>query len=352
MMDIKILAFFFVYSLVIGYFLHNFFVKRASQYKIKKANTSAERWSSQSKPILGGITFYVMFIFAIVNYGIIVGFKGLVHPQILGAIIVVTIGFMMGLADDMLNTPPGFKFLMQTICAIVLIYSGVQIDIFTNHYANLALTLFWVIGIMNSVNMLDNMDAITTSVSIAVLLAAIVVLLVLQPFSGALLYLTVGSLAGFVSFLTVNWHPSKMYMGDNGSQFIGAFLAIVGIELFWNQPASMGVSVIDSFVIILLLFLVPISDTTAVTINRIMRGQSPFVGGRDHTTHHLSYFGLKDNQVAWLLLSINFISAAGATLLILKKDELNLPTMVFGAIAGIVLVALYSITKISKPKHK
>lgn len=352
MNELKIGAFFLAYSLVISYFLHYFFLKRATTYLIKKANTTAERWSSQSKPILGGITFFVMFIFAIVNFGIIFGFDGLMKPQILGTIIVVTIGFMMGLADDMLNTPPGFKFVMQLVCAVVLIFSGITINLFGAAWINNLLTIFWVVGIMNSLNMLDNMDAITTSVSAIVVIATIVMLLFLHPACNAMLFLLLGTLAAFLSFLAFNWHPSKMYMGDNGSQFIGAFLAITTILYFWNYPALAEKSAFDVFTMVYLLFLIPITDTSTVTINRLMRKQSPFVGGRDHTTHHLSYAGLKDNQIAMVLLSINALSAGVAIYLAFNHQNTSTMAKIFTTVALLISATLYTITKVTKPKKK
>lgn len=344
-----ILLTFFTYTLFISLLLHRFFVIRAERYKIKKANATAERWSSQSKPILGGITFYAIFLFSIVNYFLFFSIDQLLQPEIIGTLLVVTVAFLMGMADDMLNTPPWFKFVFQILCAIILISSGLYIHVFESLILNYLLTSFWVIGIMNSLNMLDNMDAITTSVSSVILIGAIVILS-FDSNSGMFLFLTIGVLASLLSFLYYNWNPSKMYMGDNGSQFLGAFMAIIAIKVFWNAPASTDRSILHPFLLTFLAFIVPISDTITVTINRLMKGQSPFVGGRDHTTHHLSYFGLSDRSVAWLLLSLNAFFVTLSVLLISKPQWLPVSEWVIGGIAFFVLVILYSITKISKSK--
>lgn len=98
-------------------------------------------------------------------------------------------------------------------------------------------------------------------------------------------------------------------MGDTGSQLLGALLAGVGIVFFWNNE-----NIIEShgwfskLVIVLCAFVVPIGDSLTVTINRLKRGQSPVVGGRDHTTHHLSYAGLSDRQVAYVLGGLMLLS--------------------------------------------
>ena len=345
-----ILIIFFSYTLVITLLIHRFFIIRAERYKIKKANISAERWSSQTKPILGGITFYVAFLFTVLNYVIFFDGSNLLKSEFFGVFVVLTISFLMGLADDMLNTPPAFKFIFQFLSGIVLIYSGLYIQIFDVQWLNYLLTIFWVVGILNSVNMLDNMDAITTSVSSTILLGAIFILYVTQPFSGVFLLIAVGALASLLSFLYYNWNPAKMYMGDNGSQFLGALLAIVGIQVFWNGSNMPDHSSLYPFLLAFMAFIVPISDTTTVTINRLMRGQSPFIGGRDHTTHHLSYFGFSERKVAWVLLSINFIFVFLSVFIILFPDKIAFPVWIVGVLAFLVLVGLYSITKISKPK--
>lgn len=342
---------FFTYSLVLALLSHRFFVIRSEKYKIKKVNDSAERWSSQSKPVLGGITFYIMFLFALINYTLFFDPNNLLQGHLFGAILVVTIAFLMGLADDMLNTPPGFKFIMQFICAGILIYSGTYIQIFESMALNYSLTVFWVVGIMNSLNMLDNMDAITTSVSSTILIGTVAILISMHT-DKTYLVISIGSLAGLIAFLYYNWNPSKMYMGDNGSQFIGALLAIIGIRFFWNAPVYQNMNPIFNFVLVASAFVVPISDTTTVTINRILKKKSPFVGGRDHTTHHLSYFGIKDRNVATILFSVNALFVSAVSYLVISNNNNPVWAVIIGSLALLTFLTLYSITKISKPPVK
>jgi UDP-GlcNAc:undecaprenyl-phosphate GlcNAc-1-phosphate transferase len=259
----------------------------------------------------------------------------------------------MGLADDILSTPPGFKFLIQFIGAIILILFDLHIEIFESTILNYTLTVFWFVGVMNSINMLDNMDAITTSVGITILIGAITILSVLGMGSSPLFLVSIGGLAGLTSFLFVNWNPSKMYMGDNGSQFLGALLAIIGIQLFWNG-STVGTEhpISYAFLIAFLAFIVPITDTTTVTINRLLRKQSPFIGGRDHTTHHLSYLGLSDRMVAIILLCINGVGVLLATFLLLHPEKISIPLWVIGLFSITIFGMLYANTKISKPKTK
>ncbi len=341
---------FFLIALVVGVLLHNYLFARASRYKIKKANQSAIRWGSQTKPVLGGITFYVVFLLSLGAYTIFFDADSLLDGPFLGAVLVLNLAFLMGLADDMLNTPPGFKFVVQLLGALILIAFDLYIDLFQNDVWNYLLTVFWFVGIMNSINMLDNMDAITTSVGISILLGALTIVLVLGNGSSALTFVGLALLAGLLSFLTVNWHPAKMYMGDNGSQFLGALLAIVGIEVFWNGSVQ-GTAhpYLYPFALIFMAFIVPITDTTTVTINRLMRGQSPFIGGRDHTTHHLSYLGLKDRKIAFVLFTINLLGVATASFLLLYPEKVSLPIWSICLVFVLIFVLLYWNTKRSKP---
>jgi len=111
-------------------------------------------------------------------------------------------------------------------------------------------------------------------------------------------------------------------MGDTGSQFLGIFLAIVGILFFWNLPpgnlefgkvieAKFQYSLLaisKNIIIVILAFIIPLVDTSTVFINRISKGSSPFIGGKDHTTHHLSYLGLSEKKIAGLFFLICLVS--------------------------------------------
>lgn len=347
-----IIAFFI--ALTAGLLLNRFFLNRPINFLVKKANNSAIRWSSQSKPIFGGITFYSIFTVGFIAYILIIDQDIISNPKTIALFLAVTISFIMGLADDIINTPPSFKFIVQLLCAIIFIAFDIYIVISPYNILNYTITILWVIGIMNSINMLDNMDSITNLISLSIISGAIFPMLFLDNQSHFIIYILVFITAGMISFLFYNWNPSKMYMGDNGSQFLGSILAFVGIVYFWNaiplQEMSFGYNS-KQFIIVLLAFIVPISDTTTVTINRLLRGQSPFVGGRDHTTHHLSYAGLSDRGVAILLFSINSICVAISIYIIHNTDNWN-STLFWSLLsfAFIIFVGLFSLTKITKAK--
>ena len=337
---------FFIFSIIFSLLINGLFLKFARTLGAKNdSNNNEVRWSSVTKPAFGGISFYIIFLMSFATYAIIFAHQGEIETSFFGVLIAASIGFLVGLADDAYNTKPILKFIGQFSCALVLILSGNYITLFNNELFNYAISFFWVVGMMNSINMLDNMDGITTSVSIGVLSTALFVLILTGQLNALYFWVILGTIGSLVGFLYYNWNPSKMYMGDTGSQFLGVVLAAVGIHFFWN-----GYQFNDAdnswakFLTPLLVFLPALVDTTTVTINRLSKGTSPFVGGRDHTTHYLSFLGLKDRLVAIFFLSLTFICGALALYLNYKLQTWNnlivLLTIsfmltVFGAMFGI-----------------
>lgn len=314
-----LLLFYFVIaasvSFLINYLLLKFSFNLGSRNNIAFKQV---RWSSHVKPSVGGISFFIVFLISIAIIGLIPKEQNFVmDKQMVGIMAASTLGFLMGLADDAYNTNPLIKFLMQVSCAVILLACGIKTNISNIEAINILFTITWVVGLMNSINMLDNMDAITGSVSSLIIAGLITVALVTGNVAGNLyLYLLVGVLGSIIGFLYFNWSPSRIYMGDTGSQFLGVFLASTSILYFWQfNDGNQGVFQIKPFVIPALFFIVPLIDTTTVTIRRLMKGQSPFVGGKDHITHHLAYLGLKDRQVAYVLIGTSLLSFPIAILL-------------------------------------
>jgi UDP-GlcNAc:undecaprenyl-phosphate GlcNAc-1-phosphate transferase len=271
-----------------------------------------ERWSAHVKPAIGGLSFFIVFLISISIIGVLPRENPLfLDKHLMGIMAASSLGFILGLADDAYNTNPLVKFIGQLSCAFILILSDVYIRAVGVPAVDFAITVFWVIGLMNSINMLDNMDAITTSVSISIIIGLIAVVFAKQlHVNNFNLIMMVGVLGALVGFLYFNWHPSKMFMGDTGSQFLGVFLAACGIEYFWSyrDPASNDIIQLRQFVIPMLMFIVPLIDTITVTVRRLLRKQSPFVGGKDHITHMLFYFGFKEHAVAYILIGVSLFS--------------------------------------------
>ncbi|PSR04615.1 MAG: hypothetical protein BRD50_03235 [Bacteroidetes bacterium SW_11_45_7] len=267
------------------------------------------RWGVTSKPSLGGFSFLIVFLIALAAYGLFPSSREMFNKELLGLLLACTLGFLIGLADDTYNTNPLVKFIGQFICANILISTGLVIDMTPVYGLNYFITSLWIIGLMNSINMLDNMDAITAITSVFIIIGAMLMIILQPDYSSLYLIILTGVLGALIGFLYYNWHPSKMYMGDTGSQFLGVFLAGISLLFFWHfRDPTVEYFQLKQLVIPALIFIVPLVDTGTVFIRRLARRQSPFVGGKDHITHHLAYLGLSDSWVAITLGSISLIS--------------------------------------------
>lgn len=343
----------FFASLVFSLLVDSLFMRFSRNLGIREKDQPMVRWSSSAKPAFGGIAFFILFLVSFTLYGVL--FPGrseeALRPDLLGLLAATSLGFLMGLADDAYNTRPLLKFAVQMCCGAILIASGTSIQVFQHQWANVVLTMLWVVGLMNAINMLDNMDGITAVVAIAILGTGIMVQAVVGPIEPVYVVLMIGVMAALCGFLFFNWHPSRMFMGDTGSQFLGVFLAFVGIRFFWNSPSIEGhLEPARQWLAALLVFLLPIVDTTTVSINRIMRGRSPFVGGRDHTTHHLSYAGLSDSQVAFTFIGISLLNGFLTFVLFrLIGTWSHTWTIVFGLYALLIFGILFALTHRTHP---
>jgi UDP-GlcNAc:undecaprenyl-phosphate GlcNAc-1-phosphate transferase len=341
--SVLFLVVFFLMSVFFSFIINWLLLKLSFNLGTRNnAEMQQERWSAHVKPAIGGISFFIVFLISISVIGTLPRESNLfLDKKLIGIMAASSLGFLLGLADDAYNTNPLVKFILQLSCAFILILSDVYIQVIGIPAIDFAITVIWVIGLMNSINMLDNMDAITTTTSMSIIIGLIAVIFS-TGVHGYNFYLVmmVGVLGSLLGFLYYNWNPSKIYMGDTGSQFLGVFLAACGIIYFWNfRDSNGGQFQFKQFVIPMLMFIVPLIDTITVTFRRLMRKQSPFVGGKDHITHHLAFLGFSDRQVALTLITISLISIP-VCILILNKNIEWTEYVTFGSFAyfGIVFV--------------
>lgn len=303
------------------------------------------KWSSQTKPALGGIVFYLCFIVSLLAGFIVADESIMTDTQLAGLAVTVSLAFFIGLADDSYNTRPLLKFMGQTACAALAILTGIGID--TDHQGwDELLTILWIVGIMNSINMLDNMDGISTNTALFIVLF-MALMLGFKTDIDILGFVVVGLVASLLGFLKFNRWPSKVFMGDSGSQFLGAALAILGISFCWNTPETDN-SLWQSLVLAGVVFWSTINDTIVVTINRIRHGRSPFVGGRDHTTHNLVYIGLNESMTAHVFRIVGIINIAIGLAFAFDYCSILLPVSYMGITLALSLVMTQRNLKNSK----
>ncbi|MFM7566159.1 MAG: MraY family glycosyltransferase [Flavobacteriales bacterium] len=273
----------------------------ASTLGIREPSSHEIRWNQTAKPALGGIAMFIsmivtIFIFLIThpyenifsNWKFVFFFCGL------------GLAFLMGLSDDAYNTKPMLKLSSQVLCGVLVSISGTLLPITAMEWVNFLITTLWVVGLMNSLNMLDNMDGITAGVTLSTLLFLTLFGLLFGSFQLSIYALLAIALMGsMVSFLMYNFPPSRMFMGDSGSQLIGYCLSFFVVHFLWNSETS-GIDFPAHvvFYITLCFLAMPFIDTFTVVFNRIRRGISPAKGGKDHTTHAL-FNQVKNEKTVW-----------------------------------------------------
>jgi UDP-GlcNAc:undecaprenyl-phosphate GlcNAc-1-phosphate transferase len=336
---------FFAGAVIFSFLINHILLRFVKTLGIRNEAETHIRWSNQVKPALGGLTFYIIFLLSITLHPFVFSYSGkAIDFQFTGIIGVTSLGFLMGLADDAYNTKPMLKLFTQVLCGVLLAYSGTYIQVFDNNIINYALTILWVVGLMNSINMLDNMDGITTVVSLIIAFTIFVIMLNNNEFDTISMTVVIGLLGALFGFLYFNWNPAKMYMGDTGSQYLGVLLAALSINYLWNPVTTEEFSISRQFLIPILSFIIPIIDTTTVVIKRVRKGNSPFVGGKDHTTHHLSYLGFSEKQVAGIITLISIISSLIVIYVVsIIKEWSHLYTIIFVAYFLILFFTLFYI---------
>ncbi len=348
---------FFLAGILIALIANKLLLQFSTTLGIRNKNDVLVRWSNQSKPSLGGVSFFIVFFFTFLAYAIFYSEREDIfsNKEFIGLLLGGILSFGMGLADDAYNTKPLLKLFAQISCGLIISFFGVNIDLTSYVIVNQAITVLWVIILMNSLNMLDNMDGITATVVTFILLSC---LSIKFYFDGYIIdiwvIILIAQIGGLIGFLYYNIHPSKIFMGDAGSQFIAFFVAFYSVKYLWNGATQYyEASPINGLLICFVAFTPAFADTLTVIINRLRRGQSPMVGGKDHTTHHLVYAGLKDLQVWYVFLAISAISFVMSTFMFFSKGNAVYYPFIIGPIFTIsVFVILFTITQRFKSSKK
>ncbi len=354
---LQILGFFFGGAFV-AYIINVLLLSFSKSLGIRNKNDITVRWSQESKPSLGGISFFIVFVFSAISYMILFSNAPNVfqNKQFVGLFVAGSLAFLMGLADDAYNTRPLIKLIVQIVCGGLFVLTDTTIDFFHIWYLDDVFTIFWVILIMNSLNMLDNMDGITGTTVFFILITCLLSSWIILEFNANIWVLTLVAVIGAVlGFLKMNIHPSRLFMGDAGSQFIGLFVAFFGIKYLWNIGVSNPIIEHPSWLglaVVFVAFTPAAVDSLTVVVNRLRKGQSPMVGGKDHTTHHLVYAGLSDFKVWLVFLLIGFLSSVFALAMVnLITLETYYPVPFFIIYTIFVFILLYKNTiKYKVPK--
>jgi len=299
------------------------------------APNMARKTQAEPVPYLGGVA--IALGISIVTFAALFfsDEKSLIIERGLTAIIPALLLGVVGLIDDLRSLSAWPRLIVQTVIgtviAVVLVQSGTLGVAFNNDVVNTLVTIFWIVGICNSINFFDNIDGAASG---AVAIAAFGVFLIAfdrgQVLLSALTIVTVGATLGFLMW---NKSPAKIYMGDGGALFLGVMISVSTIRLNPEVTPQW-----QSLAIPILLLAVPLLDTCVAVFSRLARGLSPLTGGKDHLSHRLVRAGLTRRAAVVLLWSASGVCAVIAVLVYQYPGSLG--TLLISAFGTIWLLAL------------
>lgn len=263
-------------------------------------------------PRMGGLAIFFGFVLAVLAF---VDMTTPIMGMLIGAVIIAA----MGAVDDIVSLNAWVKLGIQILAALVAIRSGVVFNVISNPlifsdkafiaigYLTVPLTVLWIVGCTNAVNLIDGLDGLAVGVSaISSLTMLVVALFVSEPNVALILAALTGACLGFIPY---NLNPAKIFMGDVGSQLLGFILATVSIMGMFKFHA------IITFLVPVLAMSVPLADTVFAFFRRIVHGQSPFHADKGHFHHRLLAMGLSQKQAVAVLYAISAVLGLLAVLL-------------------------------------
>ncbi|MCQ5128220.1 undecaprenyl/decaprenyl-phosphate alpha-N-acetylglucosaminyl 1-phosphate transferase [Butyricicoccus faecihominis] len=306
----------FLVAGVLSYFFTPYVKKFAHKIGAIDVPKDTRRMHKEPIPRLGGLGIFMAFLCSILLFG------KLDTPMLcvlLGALLIV----VLGIFDDVMALGAKLKFVVQIIAAAIPVcIGGLRIDMFTNlnpfsddmyfHLGIFAIpvTIIWIVGITNAVNLIDGLDGLAVGVSS---IAAITMLAVALLTGEMGIAITMGALAGAcIGFMPYNLNPAKIFMGDTGSTFLGYMLATVSIMGLFKFYA------VISFAVPFLILGLPIFDMANAIIRRLAEGRSPMSPDRGHVHHKLIDMGFNQKQAVAILYAVS--GTLGLTAVILTSS--------------------------------
>ncbi|MDP4109254.1 MAG: MraY family glycosyltransferase [Bacillota bacterium] len=289
-------------------------------------------------PRLGGLAIFFGFIISVLLFGQI---DSQARGILLGALIIV----VLGIIDDVMPLNALLKFCVQIIAAIIPVMAGVRIEFLSNPnvFSNsvyfslgifsIPITVLWIVGITNAVNLIDGLDGLAVGISsIASLSLYIVAFLVSEPSVAIVMACLAGACIGFLPY---NINPAKIFMGDTGATFLGFILATVSIQGLFKFYA------IVSFAVPFLILGLPIFDTVFAITRRIASGRSPMSADRGHVHHRLIDMGFNQKQSVAILYATSGLLGLSAVVLTTSgeiKAMLLIVTVIVAVLIGMKIM--------------
>lgn len=266
-------------------------------------------------PRMGGLAIYLGFVVSV-----LVSLP--VDKKILGMLIGATLIVLMGIIDDIRPLPAKVKLLGQIFCASILVYCGLRIDMvnipftgkaiyFNFAYLSVPVTIFWIVGITNTLNLIDGLDGLAAGVATIAAFSLSYVAYVNEQYGAALMTLAIAGSA--VGFLPYNFNPAKIFMGDTGSLFLGYMLAAISIDGAVKGAAALAI------VVPVLALGLPIFDTTFAIVRRAWNGKPIMEPDKGHLHHRLLSRGIGQKKTVLILYIIS--AALGVSAVLISEDK-------------------------------
>lgn len=301
----------FLAAFVITFLQMPFTIKFAKKKGFLDVPKDDRRVHKKPIPVGGGIAMVIsvsilMLFFLPIN-------KGLIMTLIASLIIAIS-----GLYDDKKGLSPKLKFIFQILAAVILIIGGMKIEFVTNPFdsndallilnmLSIPVTIFWVCGITNTINLIDGLDGLASGVSMICAISMFFITYNMGRYDVSLVCaLVAGACLGFLPF---NFNPAKIFMGDTGALYLGFMLSYISISGFLKQAAILMI-----FVPVLILG-VPVFDTAFAMVRRKLSGKSMVEADKGHLHHRLLKMGLNQRQTVVILYSISAIFGLLANLI-------------------------------------
>ena len=327
----------FVLSLAIALYGVPVARQAALKYGIVDAPDGRLKHQKEPVPYFGGLAIYLAFLMSL-------AFTFEFRHDVLGIILSGTIVVMLGLIDDFGVLTPWTKLCGQLLAVFVLIKSGVRIQIAAlPEWVDLALTVLWMIGLINAFNLLDIMDGLSAGVG-AVSATGLFIAAWIQG-DQMIVFMLAALIGSLVGFLKYNWQPAKIYMGDTGALFIGLLLG--AMAMIGRYPSEHPLSVLTP----VFLLGIPIFDTLFVIWIRYQRGLPIFWGSPDHIAIRLRHWGMPMPGIGLLSYAATaVVGGIGLSLMLVGSDAawaLCLGTM------AVLLASTVALKRIDvrKPPH-
>ena len=295
---------------------------------------NARRLNREPLPNAGGLAIYAGVIAALVLASLL---RPIELQNVLAQVLTILLGgsilVLVGFIDDQFGLPPSVRLWAQIITALLLVANGISIHVMfgtpIDSLLSMSLTVIWVVGITNAINLMDGMDGLAGGISFITAMSLLAVAAQFNNRAAAILVLA--ALAGAaLGFLRHNFHPSRIIMGDAGAYFFGYVLAATSILGRLQQ------NTVYALIPTVLFLLLPVLDTTQVFVRRLLAGNNPLsTPGKDHLHHRLLAWGLSQRHAAFTLWSITLVF----NLLAMRIQGMSLAVMLTTASSIIILLS-------------